>query len=349
MEFKIGKSSVGPGRRAFIIAELSANHNQKFELARRTVKAAKDSGADAIKLQTYTADTMTLSVRNDYFRIRQGTVWDGEHLHDLYKRAYTPWEWHPRLKKYAESLGLEFFSTPFDKSSADFLEKLRVPAYKIASFEITDLPLIQHVAAKGKPVIISTGIARLPEIRDAVNTCSRAGNSRLALLKCTSAYPASPADMNLRTIPDLARRFKCAAGLSDHSTGTAACVAAVALGACVIEKHLILDRKLGGPDAGFSLDPSEFRALAASVREAEAALGRVSYELTARDLKSREFSRSIFASADIRKGEIFSEANIRSVRPAYGLPPKHLPRLLGKKAAADIKAGTPLRWELVRK
>lgn len=348
MEFKIGGSRIG-GERTFIIAELSANHNQDFELARRTVKAAKDSGADAIKLQTYTADTMTLPVKNEFFRIKQGTVWDGEYLHDLYKRAYTPWEWHPKLKRYAESLGLEFFSTPFDRSSADFLEKLRVPAYKIASFEITDLPLIGHVARKGKPVIISTGIARLPEIREAVRACAAAGNGRVALLKCTSAYPASPAEMNLRTIPDMARRFKCPVGLSDHSIGTAAAVAAVALGAAVIEKHLILDRKLGGPDSGFSLEPAEFAKMAAAVREAEAALGRASYALTPKDLRSREFSRSVFASADIRKGERFSDKNIRSVRPAYGLPPKYLPKLIGRKAAADIGRGTPLKWSHVKK
>lgn len=349
MEFKIGRAAVGPGRRAFIIAELSANHRQDYALARRTVRAAKDSGADAVKLQTYTPDTMTLAVRNEYFRIKQGTVWDGEYLHDLYKRAYTPWEWHPKLKKYAASLGLEFFSTPFDKSSADFLEKLGVPAYKIASFEITDIPLIEHVAAKGRPMIISTGIAKLPEINAAVRACARTGNRRLALLKCTSAYPAEPAAMNLRTIPDMARRFNCVSGLSDHSAGTAAAVAAAALGAAIIEKHLILDRKMGGPDAGFSLEPLEFKEMVRSVREAEAALGKVSYILSPKDLKSREFSRSIFVSADIKKGEPFSERNIRSVRPNFGLPPSYLPKILGKKAAGDIKAGTPLRLEHVKK
>lgn len=343
MEFKIGRSRIG-GRKTFIIAELSANHNQDFELARRTVKAAKDSGADAIKLQTYTADTMTLDVRNRYFKISQGTVWDGEYLHDLYKRAYTPWEWHPKLKSYAESLGLEFFSTPFDRSSADFLEKLKVPAYKIASFEITDLPLIAHVAAKGKPLIVSTGIARLPEIGEAVRVCERAGNRRIALLKCTSAYPAAPSQMNLRTIPDMARRFRCPVGLSDHSTGLAAAVAAVALGAVIVEKHLILARKRGGPDAGFSMEPEEFKALVLAVRETEAALGEASYKLSAKDLRSRVFSRSIFAAKDIKKGEAFSNGNIRIVRPAYGLPPKLLPRVLGKKAAQDIERGTPLKW-----
>lgn len=349
MEFKIGGRTIGPGRKTFIIAELSANHNQKFELARRTVKAAADCGADAIKLQTYTADTMTLPVRNKYFRISQGTVWDGEYLHDLYKRAYTPWEWHPKLKRYAESLGLEFFSTPFDRSSADFLEKLGVPAYKIASFEITDLPLISHVAAKRRPMIISTGIARLPEIKEAVAACAASGNRRVALLKCTSAYPAAPADMNLRTIPDLAKRFGCAAGLSDHSTGHAASAAAVALGACIVEKHLILDRKLGGPDAGFSLEPAEFKALTATIREVEASLGKVSYALTPKDLRSREFSRSLFAAADIKRGERFTDGNVRSVRPAFGLPPKYLPRVLGRAAARDIRTGTPLTWDHVKK
>lgn len=349
MEFKIGRTTIGSDRKVFIIAEISANHRQNFELAKRTVRAAMDSGADAVKLQTYTPDTMTLPVRNEYFRIKQGTVWDGEYLHDLYKRAYTPWEWHPRLKKYAASLGLEFFSTPFDKSSADFLEKLGVPAYKIASFEITDLPLIKHVAAKGRPMLISTGIAKLAEIGEAIKACRAGGNPRVALLKCTSAYPADPAKMNLRTIPDLARRFKCVSGLSDHSVGLTAAVAAAALGASVIEKHLILDRKLGGPDAGFSLEPAEFKALVRSVREAEAALGRVSYVLSSGDLKSREFSRSIFVAADIKKGEIFSESNIRSVRPNFGLPPALLPKLMGRKAAADIKAGTPLLREHVKR
>ena len=349
MEFKIGRTAIGTGRRAFIIAELSANHNQDFSLARRTVRAAKDSGADAIKLQTYTPDTMTLPVRNAYFKIKQGTVWDGEYLHDLYKRAYTPWEWHPRLKKYAESLGLAFFSTPFDKSSADFLEKLGVPAYKIASFEITDIPLIEYVAGKGRPMIISTGIAKLAEIRAAVKACARMGNRRVALLKCTSAYPAAPGDMNLRTIPDMARRFRCAAGLSDHTAGITAAVAAAALGASIIEKHLILDRKLGGPDAGFSLDPAQFKAMSCAVREAEAALGKVSYALSAKDLRSREFSRSIFVSSDMRKGEEFSERNIRSVRPNFGLPPSYLPKVLGRRAAADLKAGTPLRMDHIKK
>lgn len=348
MKFNIGNFTVGAGR-AFIIAELSANHNQKYELAKKTVFAAKECGADAIKLQTYTPDTMTLDVNNEHFRIKQGTVWDGEYLYELYKRAYTPWEWHPKLKAYAESLGLEFFSTPFDKSSADFLARLDVPAYKIASFEITDIPLIEYVAAKKKPVIISTGIAKLPEIHAAVKACLRKGNRRVALLKCTSAYPAALAAMNLRTIPDMARRFKCVVGLSDHTLGITAPAAAIPLGAAIIEKHLILDRKMGGPDAGFSLEPAEFKALAKAVRETEEALGRVSYKLSPKDLKSREFSRSIFCSKDIRKGEFFAETNIRSVRPSYGLPPKYFPAIIGKKAAADIKAGTPLAWAHVKK
>ncbi len=347
MSFKIGKFDLTKRGRTFIIAELSANHGQWYELAEKTVKAARDCGADAIKFQTYTPDTMTVDVKNRWFRINQGTIWDGEYLYDLYKKAYTPWEWQPKLKKYAESLGLVCFSTPFDRTSADFLEKMRVPAYKVASFEITDIPLLEYIASKKKPVIISTGIAEPADIRAALAACARKGNRKVALLKCTSAYPADMEDMNVATIPDMAKRFKCVVGLSDHSMGITASVAAVCLGARIIEKHFILDRKLGGPDAAFSLEPAEFKALADGIRAAEKAVGLVTYSLSPKARKNRKFSRSLFVVQDIRKGEALTGKNIRSIRPGDGLPPKYFYRVLGKKAAKDLKRGTPLKSGMI--
>lgn len=346
---KIGSRQIGGASPAFIIAELSANHGQKLDIALKTVSAAARAGADAIKIQTYTADTLTIDSKKKYFRINQGTLWDGRTLYDLYKEAHTPWEWHLRLKNAALDEGLEFFSTPFDKTAVDFLEKLGMPAYKVASFELNDLPLIKYIAAKKKPVIMSTGISTLPEIAEAAAACRKGGCKELALLKCSSSYPAPFKEMNLLTIPDLARRFKCVVGLSDHSAGISASVAGVALGAKIIEKHFILHKKLGGPDAAFSLDTREFTALVKSVREAEASLGRVAYELSPGAKLSRKFSRSIFAVKDIKKGEPFTELNIRSIRPAYGLPPKYLPELLGRKAAGDIEEGTPLIWAHLKK
>nr|WP_202882292.1 pseudaminic acid synthase [Candidatus Manganitrophus noduliformans] len=343
----IGPKQVGEGAPVFIIAELSANHLQKFDLAVETIRAIREAGADAVKLQTYTPDTLTLDSDNDCFRIKQGTQWDGKTLYQLYREAYTPWEWQPELMRLAGELGLICFSSPFDKTAVDFLEEMKVPAYKIASFEITDIPLIAYVAAKGKPVILSTGIATLSEIEEAVNACRSVGNDRIALLKCVSAYPAPIGESNLKTIPDLQERFKVVAGLSDHTKGISVPTAAVALGAKIIEKHFILDRKLGGPDAAFSLEPAEFKAMAQGVREADAALGSVRYELSEKLQKSREFARSLFVVKEIKAGELFTEENVRSIRPGFGLAPKYLGKVLGKKSKVHIHRGTPLTWALV--
>lgn len=348
MEFKIGDRTVGDGHPVFIIAELSANHLQKFDLAVETVRAVKEAGADAVKLQTYTPDTMTMDVNNEYFKIKQGTIWDGKTLYQLYREAYTPWEWQPKLKEIAEDMGLIFFSTPFDKSAVDFLEKMDVPAYKVASFEITDTPLIEYIASKGRPVILSTGIATLSDIEEAVNACHSLGNNQIALLKCTSAYPAPPEEMNLRTIPNLAETFRTVAGLSDHTLGISVPIAAIALGASILEKHFIFDRKLGGPDAPFSLEPEEFKVMIKAVREVEAAMGDVSYKLSERTRRNREFSRSLFVVKDMKEGEIFTEENIRSIRPAFGLPPKYMNNILGKKTLLSLKKGTPLNWDYIK-
>lgn len=346
---KIDHKFISNNSPTFIIAELSANHNQDFDLAIKTIKAMKDSGADALKLQTYTADTITLDCDNEYFQIKQGTIWDGETLYTLYKKAYTPWEWQPKLKEYAESLGLICFSSPFDKSSVDFLEKMNVPAYKIASFEITDIPLIEYVASKGKPIIISTGIATLDDINLALETCRKVGNEQIILLKCTSSYPAPLEEVNLLTIPDMKEKFNTIIGLSDHTLGISVPIASVALGVKVIEKHFILDRKLGGPDASFSLEPQEFKQMVDSIREVEKALGKVSYELSDKVKKSREFARSLFVVKDIKEGEIFTEENVKSIRPNFGLHTKFLPLILGKKASFDISKGSPISFDYISK
>lgn len=331
----------------FIIAELSANHGHNLDNALNTVRMAKYCGADAIKIQTYTADTMTLNCDTDLFRINHGTIWDGTTLYQLYQEAYTPWEWHAAIQAEAEKLGLVFFSTPFDFSAVDFLEDLNVPLYKIASFEITDIPLIEYTASKGKPMIISTGIATLADIEAAVGACRRVGNNDITLLKCTSSYPAPIEEANLLTIPNLAQTFDVTVGLSDHTLGYTAPIVAVALGAQVIEKHFILDRTIGGPDASFSLTPEEFKLMVEGVRQAEAALGKVSYELTDKVKANRKFARSLFVSKDIKAGELLTMNNIRSVRPNDGLPPILLTSVLSKKANQDIKAGTPLSWDLL--
>ena len=333
--------------KTMIIAELSANHGHNLETALATVRKAKACGADAIKIQTYTADTITLDCDNEYFQIQQGTLWDGTTLHKLYQEAYTPWEWHAAIQAEAQKEGLIFFSTPFDPTAVDFLETLAVPLYKIASFEITDIPLIEYAASKGKPMIISTGIATLADIEAAVHACRRVGNSDITLLKCTSSYPAPVDEANLLTIPNLAQTFGVKVGLSDHTLGHAVAIAAVALGARVIEKHFILDRAIGGPDASFSLTPEEFTLMVEGVRAAELALGTVSYELTDKVKASRKFARSLFVTQDIAAGEALTHQNVRSVRPSDGLPPAELPKLLGRKAKHHIPAGTPLSWDLL--
>ena len=331
--------------KTFIIAELSANHNHKKEIALESIKAAKEAGADAVKIQTYTADTLTLNCENEYFQIKQGTLWDGTTLYKLYQQAYTPWEWHQELFDYAKSLDIPLFSTPFDKSAVDFLESLNNPIIKIASFELVDIPLIEYAASKGRPMIMSTGIATLNEIQEAVDACHKAGNEDITLLKCTSSYPAPLNEANLLTIPDLKNRFGCKVGLSDHTAGSVAPCAAVALGAQVIEKHFIMDRSIGGPDAAFSMTKDEFAEMVKRVRETEECLGQVNYELSDKMKKNRKFARSLFACADIAKGEIFTEKNIRSVRPGDGCSPKYLPELLGKTSDRVYKFGEPIVYK----
>lgn len=347
MNFKIGNFEIGKDNRVFIIAELSANHNQNFDIAVQSLKAIKDCGADAIKLQTYTPDTLTLDSDKDYFKIQHGTIWDGTTLYQLYQKAYTPWEWQPKLKKLADELGLICFSSPFDKTAVDFLEQMEVPAYKIASFEIVDLPLIEYVASKRKPVIISTGIATENEISEAVNSCRSVGNNQIALLKCTSEYPASIEDANLKAIPTLAKKFNTIVGLSDHTLGTIVPATSVALSAKIIEKHFILDKRLGGPDAAFSLEPQEFKKMVDEVRQVEKALGKATLDLTEKVNASRKFARSLFVVKDVNKGEMFTEENVRSIRPSNGLPPKYIKEILGKKAKVHISKGTPLTSNLI--
>lgn len=342
-EFKIGDKVVGGVAPVFIVAEMSANHLQNFDIAVKIIKEAAKAGADAIKLQTYTPDTMTLNVDNDYFKIKQGTIWDGRTLYDLYQEAYMPWEWQPKLQKIAKEEGLEFFSTPFDKTAVDFLEDMEVPVYKIASFEINDIPLIDYIAKKGKPIILSNGVAEISDIELAIKTIRKNGINDIALLKCTSSYPAPIEEANLKTIPNMAETFDVVAGLSDHTPGIVVPITAVALGAKIIEKHFCLDRSLGGPDAKFSLEPEEFKQMVEAVRNAEKAMGRVNYELSDKQKKSKEHSRSIFVVEDIKAGEEFTEKNIKSIRPGFGLHPKYYSYILGKKAKRDIKKGEPLK------
>ncbi|HEY8995233.1 MAG TPA: pseudaminic acid synthase [Lacunisphaera sp.] len=345
--FTIKGRAIGPGHPVYVIAEMSANHNQDFAQAAAIVQAAKNAGADAIKLQTYTPDTMTLDLRTPVFQIGRGTIWEGRNLHELYGEAFTPWDWQPRLKQLAEELGLHCFSTPFDFTAVDFLERMEVPAHKIASFELVDLPLIRRVAETGKPVIMSTGMASLAEIDEAVRAFRAAGGTQLALLKCTSAYPSPAAEMHLRTIPHLAEAFGVPSGLSDHTLGTAVPVAAVALGACIIEKHFTLSRTEPGPDSAFSLEPAEFKAMVDAIRTTEQALGAVSYHMSTKEEASRVFRRSLFIVQDVKAGELLTETNVRSIRPGYGLPPKHWDNVVGRRAACDIARGTPLDWKLI--
>jgi len=338
---------IGVGHPAYIIAEMSANHNQDFDQAVQIIRAAKDAGADAVKLQTYTPDTMTIDCRNKYFQIGKGTVWEGRNLYELYGEAFTPWDWQPELKAVAEDLSLHCFSTPFDEAAVDFLESMKAPAHKIASFELVDTGLLRKVAATGKPVIISTGMATLGEIDEAVRTLREAGCGQLALLKCTSAYPSPPEEMNLRTIPHLAQAFDAPVGVSDHTLGIAVPVAAVTMGACIVEKHLTLSRSVPGPDSAFSLEPQEFKAMVDAVRIAEKALGTVQYELTESEAASRVFRRSLFAVCDVKANEAFTTEHVRAIRPGHGLHPRHLDDVIGRRATRDIERGTPLTWELV--
>ena len=327
----------------YIIAELSANHNGKLQNALDTIKAAKEIGANAIKLQTYTADTLTLDCDKEDFIIKGGTLWDGKKLYDLYKEAYTPWEWHQELFEYAREIGIDIFSTPFDKSAVDFLEQFNPSAYKIASFEITDYELIRYTASKGKPMIISTGIATIDEIQDAVDICREEGNNDIVLLKCTSAYPAPLEDANLAMIPNLAQTFGVVSGFSDHTLGITAPIVATTLGAKVIEKHFILNKSIGGADADFSLDRREFAKMIQAVRDAEKLLGKVNYNMTDKKKQNRQFSRSLYVAKDIKKGEIFTKENIRSVRPGYGMHPKYLKDILSKKATRNYTFGERFR------
>lgn len=329
----------------FIIAEISANHNNDLTIAKKTIDAIAESGADAVKIQTYTADSLTLNANNEYFGPRTEGLWKGRTLYDLFSEGSLPYEWQPELKKHTEDKGLVFFSSPFDIEAVDFLESMNVPMYKIASPEITDIPLIEHVAKKHKPIIISTGMASAEDIHLALETCRNAGNENITLLKCTSEYPATPDMANLLTIPDMKSKFGVDVGLSDHTMGSTVPIAAVALGARVIEKHFILDRNLGGPDAAFSMEPHEFKAMVDAAREAYASLGQVGYELTERNKNRR---RSLFVAKDIKAGEILTSKNIRSVRPGYGLHPKHLNEVLGKVAIKDIPKGEPLTFDLIK-
>lgn len=337
---------IGQGQPTYIIAELSANHNQDFDRAVTLMEAAKAAGADAIKLQTYTADTITIDSDLPAFRIKD-TIWDGQKLYDLYREAFTPWEWQPKLKEIAGGMGMDLFSTPFDFSAVDFLEAMNVPAYKIASFENVDIPLIKRIAQTGRPIIMSTGMATLAEIDEAVRAIREAGGRELVLLKCTSSYPASPAEANLRVIPHLAEAFGVAVGLSDHTMDIAVPVAAVTLGACVIEKHFTLNRADGGPDSAFSLEPGEFKKMVDAVRVTEQALGNVRYGPMPSEMKSLVFRRSLFVIKDVAAGEVFTGDNVRSIRPAHGLHTRHLQEILGKHANGDIAKGTPLSWDLV--
>jgi len=344
---KIGNHLFTAKSSVFIIAELSANHNGSIDTAIETIRAAKRAGADCIKLQTYTSDTMTIDSDKDDFVIK-GTIWDNQNLYKLYQEAYTPWEWHAQLFKVAEEEGLICFSSPFDKTAVDFLEDLNVPAYKIASFEITDIPLIEYVASKGKPVIISTGIAELEDIELAVETCRNVGNNQIALLKCTSSYPAPIDEANMCMVKDLAERFNVISGLSDHTMGATVPVVATALGAKIIEKHFILDRSIGGPDASFSMNEIEFTEMVKSVREAECAIGEVNYTLTEKQKKGKDFSRSLYIVEDMKKGDIITENNVRSIRPGFGLHPKFLNSILGKVVNADLKRGDRFSLDNIR-
>ncbi len=344
---KINGRLIGPGHPVYVIAELSCNHRGNFEKATQLIRAAKKAGADAVKLQTYTPDTITLRSDKPHFQIQEGTNWSGRTLYDLYQEAFTPWEWQPKLQKIAHEEGIDLFCSPFDETAVDFLEKLAMPAYKVSSFEIIDLPLIQRIARTGKPILLSTGLATSVEILEAVEAAREAGATKIAVLKCTSSYPAQPKEMNLAAMSRLSAALRVPVGLSDHSLGTDVAIAAAAIGACIIEKHLILSKKDGGPDAGFSLEPEEFAAMVTGIRAAEQAIGSEEMTVSSEEAKNRCFRRSLFVVEEIQAGELFTKKNVRSIRPGFGLAPKNLPLVLGKKAARDLERGTPLSWEMI--
>lgn len=345
---KIGNRVINDSSAVFIIAELSANHNGSLATAIETIKAAKRAGADCIKLQTYTADTMTIASDKDDFIIK-GTIWENQNLHELYQKAYTPWEWQEQLMQVAKEEGLICFSSPFDKTSVDFLETLNVPAYKIASFEITDIPLIEYIASKGKPIIISTGIAEQEDIELALETCRKMGNSDIALLKCTTSYPAPIEEANMCMVKDLADRYGVISGLSDHTMGSTVPIVATALGAKIIEKHFILDRSIGGPDASFSMDEGEFTLMVKAVREAESAIGNVDYSLTEKQREGRDFCRSLYIVEDMKAGDMITKANVRSIRPGFGMHPKYFKDILGKQINENVEKGTRLTFDQIKK
>jgi pseudaminic acid synthase len=343
---KIESFEINNSSPVFIIAELSANHNGSLETAIETIKAAKRAGADCIKLQTYTADTLTIDCDKDDFLIK-GTIWEGKNYYQLYQEAYTPWEWHEELFKVAKEEGLICFSSPFDKTAVDFLEDLNVPAYKIASFEITDIPLIEYVASKGKPIILSTGIAEEADIELALDACRRMGNNDIALLKCTSSYPAPINEANMCMVKDLAERYGVISGLSDHTMGATVPIVATVFGAKIIEKHFILDHSIGGPDASFSMDEAEFKAMVLAVREAEKAIGIVDYALTDKQVQGKDFSRSLYVVEDMKAGDVITEKNVRSIRPGFGMHTKYYYDILGKTVNQDIEKGEALRHESI--
>jgi N-acetylneuraminate synthase len=339
---------IGAEHPTYIIAEISANHRQNYEEAELLVRAAKAAGADAVKVQTYTADTLTIDSDSPSFKIGAGSIWEGRTLYELYQEAYMPWDWQPKLQALAGELEVDFLSTAYDRTAVDFLEGINIPAYKVASFELVDIPLIQYIAATGRPTIMSTGMATLGEIDEAVRAFREVSKAPLALLKCTSAYPALPDEMNLRTIPHLEDCFGCQVGISDHTLGIQVPVVAVALGARIVEKHLTLSRDVHGPDSAFSLEPDEFTAMVEAIRIAEKALGQVNYHLVDRETSNRNLRRSLFVVQDMKEGEEFSPKNLRSIRPAHGLHPRHFHDLLGRRSNQDIPQGTPLTWDLVR-
>lgn len=347
-EIKIGNRIISKESPAFIIAELSCNHIGRLDIALETIDAMHEAGADCVKLQTSKPGSMTIDCNKEHFVVKGGTIWDGKTLYELYQQTYTPWEWHKEIKDYVESKDMVFFSSPFDFEAVDFLEDLDVPAYKIASFEITDIPLIEYTASKGKPIIISTGIANEEDIQLAINACEKVGNNQLILLKCTSAYPTPLNEVNLKMIPDIENKFGCLVGLSDHTLGSIVPIGSVALGGKVIEKHFTLDRSLGGPDALFSMIPSEFKEMVDSVRDLEKTLGKVSYELTEKIINAKKFARSLFVVNDVKEGDVISKENMRSIRPGNGLHPKYYNEMLGKQFNQDVTRGEPLSLKMVK-